>query len=58
MTRPSLSQILKLAELWDLIEKHYRPLPLPNWTPPKVLTAEEEESFFRTVAGNPDWSVA
>lgn len=54
----TLAQILKMAELWDLIEKHYRPLPLPNWTPPKVLTAEEEERFFRVVAGNPDWSVA
>jgi site-specific recombinase XerD len=54
----TLAQILKMAELWDLIEKHYKPLPLPNWTPPKVLTAEEEERFFRVVAGNPDWSVA
>lgn len=54
----TLSQILKMAELWDLIEKHYKPLPLPNWTPPKVLTREEEEKFFRVVSGNPDWSVA
>jgi site-specific recombinase XerD len=54
----TLAQILKTAELWDLIEKHYKPLPLPNWTPPKVLTAEEEERFFRVVAGKPDWSVA
>src|ERR1051326_7502676 len=54
----TLSQILKLAELWCLIEKHYKPLPLPNWTPPKVLTAEEEERFFRVVAERPDWSVA
>jgi len=54
----TLAQILKAADLWDLIDKHYKPLPLPNWTPPKVLTAEEEERFFRVVAGNPDWSVA
>ena len=54
----ALAQILKAADLWDLIEKHYKPLPLPNWTPPKVLTAEEEERFFRVVAGKPDWSVA
>jgi len=54
----TMAQILKTADLWDLIEKHYKPLPLPNWTPPKVLTAEEEERFFRVVAGNPDWSVA
>lgn len=54
----TLSQILKHGDLWDLIQKHYRPLPLPNWTPPKVLTAEEEERFFRVVAEKPDWSVA
>src|SRR5258708_32392688 len=54
----TMAQILKTADLWDLVEKHYKPLPLPNWTPPKVLTAEEEERFFRVVAGNPDWRVA
>lgn len=54
----TLSQILRHADLWDLIKKNYKPLPLPNWTPPKVLTAEEEERFFRVVAERPDWSVA
>lgn len=54
----TLAQILSYADLWDLIKKHYRQLPLPNWTPPKVLTAEEEERFFRVVAEKPDWSVA
>lgn len=54
----TLSQILKRADLWDLIVKHYKPLPCGNWTPPKVLTAEEEERFFRVVACNPDWEVA
>ncbi|HKV93070.1 MAG TPA: tyrosine-type recombinase/integrase [Candidatus Angelobacter sp.] len=53
----TLAQILKAADLWDLIEKHYKPLPAPNWTPPKVLTAEEEEKFFRVASSNPDWSV-
>jgi integrase len=54
----TLGQILRYADLWDLIEKHYRPLPIPNWTPPKVLTVEEEEKFFRIAASNPDWQVA
>src|SRR5258708_20057832 len=54
----TVSQILRHADLWDLIEKHYRPMPLPNWTPPKVLTAEEEEKFFHIAASNPDWRVA
>lgn len=54
----TLAQILKRADLWDLIEKHYRPLPTGNWTPPKVLAPEEEERFFRIAASNIDWSVA
>lgn len=54
----TLSQILKRADLWDLIEKHYKPLPTGNWTPPKVLTPDDEERFFRIAATNPDWEVA
>jgi len=54
----TMAQILKMADLWDLIAKHYKPLPLPNWTPPKVLTPEEEERFFRVASSNPDWKVA
>jgi len=54
----TLAQILRQADLWRVMEKQYCPLPLPDWTPPKVLTAEEEERFFRVAAGNPDWSVA
>ena len=54
----TMAQILKMADLWDLIEKHYKALPLPNWTPPKVLTPEQEEKFFRIASSNPDWKVA
>jgi hypothetical protein len=54
----TLAQILKRAELWDLLEKHYKPLPLGNWTPPKVLSAEDEERFFRIAEANPAWGVA
>lgn len=56
----TLAQILCQAELWKgkAIEKQYCPLALPGWSPPKMLTAEEEEKFFRVAAGNPDWSVA
>jgi hypothetical protein len=54
----TLAQILRQADLWRVMEKQYCPLALPDWTPPKVLTAEEEERFFRVAAGNPDWSVA
>ncbi len=53
-----LAQILKRADLWDLIAKQYKPLPAGNWTPPKVLSAEDEERFFRIAAANPSWAVA
>jgi site-specific recombinase XerD len=54
----TLAQILTRADLWDLIEKHYKPLPQSNWTPPKVLSAEDEERFFRVAEANPSWMVA
>lgn len=54
----TLAQILKRADLWDLMEKHYKPLPSGNWTPPKVLSAEDEERFFRIAEANPSWGVA
>lgn len=53
-----LSQIMSYCDLWDLIDKHFRALPPKDWTPPKVMSNEEEERFFRVVAGNPDWDVA
>lgn len=54
----TLSQILRRADLWDLIEKHYKPLPVGNWTPPKVLQPDDEERFFRIASSRPDWQVA
>lgn len=54
----TLAQILSRADIWDLVKKHYRPLPTGNWTPPKVLQPEDEERFFRIAASNPDWEVA
>lgn len=46
----TLKQILKMAGLWDLIAKYYKPMRRPTWTPPKVLSEEQEERFFRVVA--------
>jgi len=54
----TLSQVMRYADLWDRIEKYFRQLPPPDWTPPKVLTHEEEEFFFKVAASNPEWSVA
>ena len=54
----TLKQIMEMAGLWDLIAKHYKPLKIKDSGPPRVLTPEEEEKFFRVAASNPDWSVA
>lgn len=54
----TLAQILTRADMWQFIEKHYKPLPAGNWTPPKVLTPEEEERFFLIAAANPNWAIA
>ncbi len=54
----ALSQILRKANLWQPIEDHYRPLKVPKWQPPKVLTEEQEDAFFKLAASNPDWALA
>ena len=54
----ALSQVLALADLWHPISKYYEPLPLRNWAPPRVLTAEEEDRFFRFAQRKPEWQTA
>ena len=53
----TLSQILRRVGLWHGIEDQYEPLPLPRWTPPRVITPEEEEKLFYVAASNPQWIV-
>lgn len=54
----TLLQILGRAGLRRNIEPHYRPLPVPGWQPPKVLSEAEEDAFFKIAGTNPDWSLA
>jgi integrase len=54
----ALAQLLDLADLWHPIRKYYERLPDRNWAPPKVLTAEEEDRFFRFAARNKEWRTA
>lgn len=54
----ALVQLLDLAELWQPIRKYYERIPEPDWSPPKVLTAEEEERFFRFASRKPEWKTA
>ena len=54
----ALAQVLKLAGLWMPISNYYERLPETNWAHPKVLTAEEEDRFFRFAASKPRWRTA
>ncbi len=54
----TLAQVLDSADLWEPIKRHYRPLPLPKWTPPRVMTAEEEDHLFKIASSNNRWAVA
>lgn len=54
----TLLQILGRAGLRKEIEEHYRPLPVPEWQPPKVLSEAEEDAFFKIAGRNPDWALA
>lgn len=54
----TLSQILRKAGLWAAISEYYRPLPLPETDPPKVMSESEEERFFEFASKNPEWWLA
>jgi integrase len=54
----AVSQILRKANLWKAMQEHYKPLRVPKWRPPKVLTEEQENAFFKLAASNHDWALA
>jgi integrase len=54
----TLAQILNSCGLWESLEKHYKPLPLPGWRPPRVLSEMEEERFFEFAANDEECSLA
>lgn len=54
----TLFQILGRAGLRQEVEQHYRPLPVPDWQPPKVLSETEEDVFFKLASTNSDWALA
>lgn len=55
----TLSQILRKAGLWDQMAEFYHPLPLPRWTPPRVMPEKEEDGFFKLAATpGQDWDCA
>lgn len=54
----ALAQILKLADLWHPISRYYERLPEKDWSPPKVMTQEEEDRFIRFGRRSPGWRTA
>lgn len=54
----TLAQILSQAGLWEAMKPFYKPLPLPGWTPPRVLTEEQENCFFEIAAKDSAFSIA
>ena len=54
----SVRKLLDLADLWQPIRKYYERVPEPDWSPPKVLSAEEEERFFHFASRKPEWKTA
>lgn len=53
-----LSRILAKTGLWKPLADLYRPLPVPKWTPPRVLTEKEEQHLFELASKNPDYELA
>jgi integrase len=54
----ALAQVLALSDLWHPVSKYYERLPERNWAPPKVLTAEQEDRFFRVAVRKLEWATA
>jgi integrase len=53
-----LRSILKAADLWEPIGKHYKALPETKSSPGQALTPEEMQRLFEIGATNPRWDVA
>jgi Phage integrase, N-terminal SAM-like domain/Phage integrase family len=54
----TLLQVLARAGLSEGITRFYKPLVLPRWTPPRILSEREEDRFFEVAASNPGFSMA
>jgi hypothetical protein len=54
----TLLQVLAGAGLSERITRFYKALPLPRWTPPRLLSEREEDRFFEVAAGNPGFCMA
>jgi integrase len=54
----TVKQILDAADLWAPIGKYYKQLKPSQWTPPKVLSPEDEKRFFVVANSKPQWQVA
>lgn len=54
----ALVQLLDLADLWHPMRAYYERIPEPDWSPPKVLSAEEEDRFFRFASRKREWKTA
>lgn len=53
-----LARIMKKAGVWDGLREHFRCLPEPDWTPPPVLSDEEEVAFFEFASNDKAYSLA
>lgn len=53
-----LRSILKAADLWEPIGKHYKALPETKSSPGQALAPEEMQRLFEIGATNPRWDIA
>lgn len=53
-----LQQLLKRIRRWDDVKVHYEPIPLPQESPGRALTPEEERMLLQAGASRPGWARA
>lgn len=50
--------MMKFARLWHRIKPYYFPFEQPKWSPRQILTEEQEETLWKTLAKHPEAKLA
>jgi integrase len=51
-------QLLKRIRRWEGVKEHFEPLPMPQESPGRALTPEEEKKLLQAGASRPEWARA
>jgi integrase len=53
-----LGQMMRFARLWHRLKPYYFPFAQPKWSPREILSEEDEERLWRSLAKRPEAALA